>query len=171
MEASIGGAVGGRQMAGFKDFYQFQAPTRVIAGRGLIEGTGFEFAKEGAARVLIVTDEVIHGTGLIERVRAGLEDGELEVAGVYDQVPPDSDSAVVKATAAAGHEHGADSILAVGGGSVMDTAKAANVIFTHGGEPREWEGYFGRRSPASPPPAGPAPRPRSPRSSRTARST
>ena len=25
----------------------------------------------------------------------------------------------------------------------MDTAKAANVIFVHGGEPREWEGYFG----------------------------
>jgi len=143
MEASIGDAVDARQMAGFKDFYQFQAPTRVIAGRGLIEGTGFEFAKEGASRVLIVTDAVIHGTGLIDRVRAGVEDGGLEVAGVYDRVPPDSDSAVVKAAAAAGHEHGADSILAVGGGSVMDTAKAANVIFTHGGEPREWEGYYG----------------------------
>ncbi len=143
METSVGDAVDARQMGGFKDFYQFQAPTRVIAGRGLIEGTGFEFAKEGASRVLIVTDEVIHGTGLIDRVRAGVEDGGLEVAGVYDGVPPDSDSGVVKAAAAAGHEHGADSILAVGGGSVMDTAKAANVIFTHGGEPREWEGYYG----------------------------
>jgi alcohol dehydrogenase class IV len=143
VDGSAGEAVDGRQMRGFKDFYQFQAPTRVIAGRGLIEGTGFEFAKEGAAKVLIVTDEVIHGTGLIDLVRAGLEDGGLEVAGIYDQVPPDSDSGVVSATAAAGHEHGADSILAVGGGSVMDTAKAANVIFTHGGEPRDWEGYYG----------------------------
>jgi alcohol dehydrogenase class IV len=143
VESSTGEALDGRQMRGFKDFYQFQAPTRVIAGRHLIEGAGFEFAKEGAVRVLIVTDEVIHGTGLIEHVRAGIEDGGLEVAGVYDKVPPDSDSAVVVATAAAGHEHGADSILAVGGGSVMDTAKAANVIFTHGGEPREWEGYYG----------------------------
>src|SRR5205085_1499758 len=35
------------------------------------------------------------------------------------------------------------SFLAVGGGSVMDTAKAANVVFTHGGETRDWEGYFG----------------------------
>lgn len=135
--------VNARQMSGFKPFYQFQSPTRVIAGRDLISGLGFEFAKEGATRVLIITDEVVHGTGLIDKARAGVQDGGLEVVGVYDQVPPDSDSAVVKGAAAAAHEHGADSILAVGGGSVMDTAKASNVIFRHGGEPREWEGYYG----------------------------
>ncbi|MDX6669777.1 MAG: alcohol dehydrogenase, partial [Solirubrobacteraceae bacterium] len=127
----------------FKDFWQFVAPTRVVAGRGLLEGAGFEFAKEGAARVLIVTDEVVRGTGLVDRVAGGVRDGGLEVAGIYDAVPPDSDSAVVKACAEAGRAEGADSFLAVGGGSVMDTAKAANVVFTHGGEPREWEGYFG----------------------------
>jgi len=132
-----------RQMSGFKPFYQFMAPTRVIAGTGLIEGTGFEFAKEGAKRVLIITDEVIHATGLIDRVGEGVRDGGLDVAGIYDGVPPDSDSEVVKRAAAAAHEHGADSILAVGGGSVMDTAKVANVIFCHGGEPRDWEGYYG----------------------------
>jgi alcohol dehydrogenase class IV len=132
-----------RQMSGFRDFYQFLAPTRVVAGRDLIGGIGFEFAKEGAARVLIITDEVIDGTGLIDRVRAGVQDGGLEVAGTFTSVPPDSDSAVVVAAAEQGREQGADSILAVGGGSVMDTAKAANVIFVHGGEPREWEGYFG----------------------------
>ncbi|TMK72717.1 MAG: iron-containing alcohol dehydrogenase, partial [Actinobacteria bacterium] len=32
--------------------------------------------------------------------------------------------------------------LAVGGGSVMDTAKAANVLFTHGGTVRDWEGIL-----------------------------
>jgi len=132
-----------RQMSGFKPFYQFMAPTRVIAGTGLIEGTGFEFAKQGAKRVLIITDEVIHATGLIDRVGEGVRDGGLDVAGIYDGVPPDSDSEVVKRAAAAAHEHGADSILAVGGGSVMDTAKVANVIFCHGGEPRDWEGYYG----------------------------
>jgi alcohol dehydrogenase class IV len=127
----------------FKDFWQFVAPTRVVAGRGLLEGAGFEFAKEGATRVLVVTDEVVRGTGLVDRVCDGVRDGGLEVAGVYDAVPPDSDSAVVVACAEAAREQGADSILAVGGGSVMDTAKAANVVFTHGGEPREWEGFFG----------------------------
>ncbi len=133
----------GRQMAGFKDFYQFAAPTRVIAGRDLLGSVGFEFAKEGAQRVLIVTDEVLRGTGLVDRVAAGVQDGGLEVAGIYDQVPPDSDSRVVSATAEAAKARGADSLLAVGGGSVMDTAKAANVVFVNGGEPRDWEGYFG----------------------------
>lgn len=143
MSEEPGAAGDGRQMAGFKDFYQFVAPTRVIAGRGLLEGAGFEFAKEGAGRVLLVTDEVIRATGLVDRVRAGVEDGGLEVAGVFDAVPPDSDAGVVVALAETAREHGADSFLAVGGGSVMDTAKLANVIFTHGGEPRDWEGYFG----------------------------
>jgi alcohol dehydrogenase class IV len=133
----------GRQMSGFKDFYQFVAPTRVIAGRGLIEGLGFELSKESAKRVAIVTDAVIRGTGLIEKAIAGVEDGGLDVATVFDRVPPDSDSAVVIACAEQAREHGADAFLAVGGGSVMDTAKAADVIFTHGGTPREWEGYFG----------------------------
>jgi alcohol dehydrogenase class IV len=139
----VTGDLHGRQMSGFKDFYQFIAPTRVIAGRGLIEGLGFELSKEGARRVAIVTDQVIRATGLIDKVEAGIADGGLEVAAIYDGVPPDSDSAAVVAAAEQARAAGADALLAVGGGSVMDTAKAADVIFTHGGEPREWEGYYG----------------------------
>jgi alcohol dehydrogenase class IV len=139
----VAGDLHGRQMSGFKDFYQFIAPTRVIAGRALIEGLGFELSKEGARRVAIVTDQVIRATGLIDKVEAGIADGGLEVAAIYDGVPPDSDSAVVVAAAEQAKAAGADAFLAVGGGSVMDTAKAADVIFTHGGEPREWEGYYG----------------------------
>ena len=83
-------------MSGFKDFYQFVAPTRVVAGRGLIESVGFEFIQGGrASGSLIVTDEVIRGTGLIDKVEAGVEDGGLEVAGVFDEVPQDSATAAV----------------------------------------------------------------------------
>jgi len=136
-------AASDRQMAGFKDFYQFVAPTRVIAGRDLLGSTGFEFAKEGARRPLVVTDAGIRATGLVDRVVDGLADGGLEAAGVFDAVPPDSDTGAVAAIAALARERGADSFLAVGGGSVIDSAKVANVVFTHGGAPRDWEGYHG----------------------------
>jgi alcohol dehydrogenase class IV len=131
-----------RRMAGFKDFYQYAAPTRVIAGRDLLGSTGFEFRKEGAGRVLVITDGVIRGTGLVDGVAAGLEEGGLEVAGVFDEVPQDSSTDVVDRCAAAAREVGADSFLAVGGGSVMDTAKVADAVFTHGGTAHEQEGFF-----------------------------
>jgi alcohol dehydrogenase class IV len=126
----------------FKDFYQHAEATRIIAGRDLLESTGFEFQKEGAHRVFVVTDEVIRGTGLVEKVEAGVADGGLEVAGVFDEVPQDSSTDVVERCAAAAKEAGADSFLAVGGGSVMDTAKVADAVFTHGGSAAEQEGFF-----------------------------
>ena len=132
-----------RQMAGCKDFYQFIAPTRVIAGRELLDSVGFEFAKEGASRVLLVTDGGIRATGLVERVLAGVTDSGLEVAAIFDAVPQDSDGAAVASIAELARETGADSFLALGGGSVIDSAKVANLLFTHGGEARDWEGYYG----------------------------
>jgi alcohol dehydrogenase len=132
-----------RQMAGFKDFYQFIAPTRVIVGRNLLGSAGFEFAKEGARRVMLVTDRGVRATGLVDRVVEGLTDGGLALAAIFDGVPQDSDGAAVAAIAARAGETGADAFLAVGGGSVMDSAKVANVLFTHGGTARDWEGYYG----------------------------
>jgi alcohol dehydrogenase class IV len=126
----------------FKDFYQFASPTRVIAGRDLLGSAGFELAKEGAERVLLVTDEVIRGTGLVERVEAGIVGGGLEVADVFADVPQDSDTAVVTRCAQQAKDSGADSFLAVGGGSVIDTTKGADVIFSHGGAIPDWEGVY-----------------------------
>ena len=131
-----------RQMAGFKDFYQYLSTTRVISGRDLLGSAGFEFLKEGAQRVFVVTDEVVRGTGLVERVEDGVRDGGLEVAAVFDDVPQDSSTDVVERCAAAAKEAGADSFLAVGGGSVMDTAKVADAVFTHGGSARDQEGFL-----------------------------
>ena len=137
-----GSALEPTPLEGFKDFYQYASPTRVIVGRGLLESAGFEFLKEGAHRVLIVTDQVIRGTGLVEKVEAGVSDGGLEVAGIFDEVPQDSSTAVCDRCAEAARAAGADSFLALGGGSVMDTAKVADAVFTHGGTARDQEGFF-----------------------------
>ena len=64
------------------------------------------------------------------------------MAGIFDDVPQDSSTEVCDRCAAAAKEAGADSFLALGGGSVMDTAKVADVVFTHGLDAREQEGFF-----------------------------
>jgi alcohol dehydrogenase len=135
-------ADGAARRSPFKDFAQYVAPTRVVSGRGLLESTGFELMKEGASRPFVVTDEVIRATGLVDRVASGVEDGGLELAGVFDGVPQDSSTAVVERCAAAARDAGADSFLAVGGGSVMDTTKVADALFTHGGSVHDYEGAF-----------------------------
>jgi alcohol dehydrogenase class IV len=126
----------------FKDFSQFTHPTRVVAGRGMIDTLGFEFAKDGAKRPLIVTDAVIRGTGLIEKVEAGLAADGLSSSGIFDDVPQDSGIDVVERCADAARAAEADSLLAVGGGSVMDTAKVANALFVHGGSVLDYEGIY-----------------------------
>jgi alcohol dehydrogenase class IV len=68
-------------LSAFPEYYQFAHPTRVIAGRGLIESLGFEFAKDGAKRPLIVTDEGLRATGLVEKAEAGIAGGGLTVGG------------------------------------------------------------------------------------------
>ena len=142
MEAGAEEALDAPQMAGYKDFYQYVEQTRVIVGRDLLSSAGFEFMKEGAQRVFVVTDAVVRGTGLVEKVEAGLVDGGLELAGVFDDVPQDSSTDVVARCAAAAQEAGADSFLAIGGGSVMDTAKIADAVFSHGGSAHELEGIY-----------------------------
>src|SRR5437588_1526715 len=98
--------------------------------------------KEGAKRPLLVTDQVIRGTGLVDRVGAGVQDGGLEVAGIFDEVPQDSSTVVVERCAEAARAAGADSFLAIGGGSVMDTTKVAATVFSHGGTVRDYEGAY-----------------------------
>ena len=77
----------------FAEFYQFICTTRVIAGRGLDRpARDSSSSRRAPTAVLLVTDEVIRATGLAERVGAGVTDGGLELAGVFDGVPQDSDT-------------------------------------------------------------------------------
>jgi alcohol dehydrogenase class IV len=71
-----------------------------------------------------------------------VEDGGVKVAGVFDEVPQDSSTAVCDRCAEEAGAAGADAFLAVGGGSVMDTAKVADALFTHGGTAEDSEGFF-----------------------------
>ena len=110
--------------------YSFQGPTKVNSGPGSISGLSYEAALLGGRRALLLTDPGVRAAGLADLAAQALG-GCL--AGLFDQVPPDTGLDTVDAAARYARELGADLIVSVGGGSVIDTGKVLSVVLKEGG--------------------------------------
>jgi alcohol dehydrogenase len=117
--------------------FAFQHATRIFFGPGQLGELGEQAARlsEGGG-VLLVTDAGVRAAGLLDRVRAAL--GEQPVT-VVDQVSPNPRDSECQAAAQVAREQAARVVVGLGGGSVMDTAKAAAALATNGGGVKEWE--------------------------------
>jgi len=115
------------------EFYQFHLPTKVLFGPGIALDFSRELRELGAGRYFLVTDKVIGDLGLADRVADRLKEEGFDITGSYRDVPQDASIACAEEIAEQARETGAEGLLAIGGGSVIDAAKAANFIFTNGG--------------------------------------
>ncbi len=115
-------------------YYEFYCPVKIIAGLKALEHLPAELAERGCKAPMILTDKGVRRAGLIDHVELAFEEAGLSVDPVFDDIPPDSSTDVVEHIARVFREHGCDSLIAVGGGSVMDTAKAVNILVSEGGE-------------------------------------
>jgi len=131
-----------------KKSFPFLLPTRVEYGLGAAARVSDEAAALGA-RAFIVTDPGVLAAGLVDPVQAALAAGGLE-PGVFAGVEANPRVETVDRAAAAARDHGADVIVGVGGGSAMDTAKAAAVVARHGGSVLDYEGLEVVPGPAVP---------------------
>lgn len=117
-----------------KPYYEFFCPVKVIAGHAAIEHIPFELATLGAKRVLIITDKGVRNNQLLEPIEAAFSSTDAVIAGIFDNVPPDSSLETVRKAAALYREQNCDAIIAIGGGSVIDTSKATNILVSEGGD-------------------------------------
>ncbi|MFN3074623.1 iron-containing alcohol dehydrogenase [Acinetobacter sp. TY2] len=117
-----------------KPYYEFFCPVKVIAGHAALEHIPFELSSLGAKRPMIITDKGVRINNLLVPLEAAFESTDVEVGFVFDDVPPDSSLETVRAAAQAYRTNNCDAIIAVGGGSVIDTAKATNILVTEGGD-------------------------------------
>lgn len=125
-----------------RDLAQFELhlPPDVHVGGGVSERAGEVAASLGLARVLVVTDPV-----MVERGIAGPVSERLEAAGIavatFSEIRGEPTTAEVDGALAALREHEADGVLAVGGGSSLDTGKAVAAMATNEGAIGDYAGY------------------------------
>jgi alcohol dehydrogenase len=119
--------------------FDYQPRTRLVFGHNSVERVG-ELARDLEARkVLIVTDPGLVAAGHAERVQRLLESAGL-AATCFDQVCENPTSQCVMECLAVAAAAGIDTILGLGGGSSMDTAKGCNFLLTNGGQMRDYWG-------------------------------
>jgi len=113
-------------------YYEFANTAKVLSGDRAIENIPYELRNLRCSRALVITNSQLRGLGLVDVVLSALADGAIEVGALYDDVPVDSSVTVVNEVARAFGDNRCDSIVAVGGGSVLDTAKGARIVLSTG---------------------------------------
>jgi alcohol dehydrogenase len=112
--------------------FDYQPHTRLVYGNHSIQCIG-ELARElEARRVLLVTDPGLVAAGHVERVQALLQAAGLEVS-LFDRVQENPTIRTVQECLALAQDGQVDTIVGLGGGSSMDTAKGCNFLLTNGG--------------------------------------
>lgn len=108
-------------------------------GKGSISLLSGELKKRGHRRVLIVTDKFLYDTGVAAKVGNEVLKAGCEYA-IYYEVKPNPTVEIVEECLEAAKVLDVDMLIAVGGGSAIDTCKAVSIVLANGGKVEDYEG-------------------------------
>lgn len=129
--------------------FSFNSPTTIHFGPGVSKQLGSMIAESGGKKVFLFYDKGVKAAGLVDGVIQNLKDAGLEYM-EYDGVLPNPPDYQVHEAAEMARGFKADALVAVGGGSTMDTAKAVNVLLTNPGKIRDYDGINKVKNPVGP---------------------
>ena len=120
--------------------FVFHTPTRVYFGENSASSCGDFLLELGGNKVLMVADAFLEKSGaltpLIESIRTATGNEPV----LFTDVPSDSDIDCVNKATAIARSKQCNAFVAVGGGSVIDTAKVINICLSFGGEVMDYQG-------------------------------
>ena len=119
--------------------YQFQTPTKIISGIGSTAEIIKELNYLHAKKVLLITDPGLVQAGVAQQVVEMLKQAAVEVE-IFDAVEPDPSIQVATKAAEMAKNVKANVLIALGGGSAIDTAKSAALLVTNGGYLKDYAG-------------------------------
>lgn len=113
------------------NYYEFQNTTKIISGEFAISNIPAELKFFNTNSPLLISDEILKKIGTVDKVKDAIHtDDIVTIRAEFTEVPPDSDLAIINQLAKIYKEHHCDSIIAVGGGSVIDTAKGLRMLIS-----------------------------------------
>ncbi len=110
--------------------FQFTAFARLRFQSGGIQSLGEEVKALGGKKVFLVTDPGVKNSGLVDRALKPLQKDGIPYV-VFDEVEPNPSSQVVEKGIALLKQNGCDFLVALGGGSAIDAAKAMGILATN----------------------------------------
>lgn len=127
---------------------QFHVKTKIFFGRESIRSLGAVARELGAHRFVLVADPAMETTGILSEALSSLSQEGLEGVSFTGLEPePYLDSA--DKAAKMGREIGVDLVVGLGGGSTMDTAKAASILITNPGSAEDYVGLNKVKAPGT----------------------
>ena len=111
--------------------------TRIIEGYGVIETTGQECANLGFGKVLVITDPFLASSEHYKKLKKSLDDAKIENF-LLTNVKPNPRAEDCDEMAEFAKKNHVDALIALGGGSAMDQAKAVGAVVTNGKSTVEW---------------------------------
>lgn len=107
-------------------YFEFSNPTKLCSGAGAIYNLAYELSILGVERPMVLSDAMLKEIGSLDVVLEAL--GEVQIGRVFTDIPRDSSVDVVNQIAKEYREFACDGIVALGGGSVLDTAKGVRLM-------------------------------------------
>lgn len=122
-----------------KNVYNFYMPTRILFGQNSLNKLSGILDLFSKRKFLIVTDKGIISAGILKKITDITDMKKIEYH-IFSEVEPNPKSATVKKGVDFATENKIDFIIAVGGGSSIDTAKAIAVMLRNPGNILDYEG-------------------------------
>ena len=119
--------------------YTFSLPTKICFGAGSVSETAQYAQQLHMKKVMLVADQGVIRAGLTQEAEESLKAARIPYV-IYDKIVPNPRDLHCEEGCMAAREAGVDGLIAIGGGSSMDTAKAIGVLLTHGGHIQDWCG-------------------------------
>ena len=109
--------------------YNLKMPREIYSGEDALNNLKDIITRNQVKKVAVFTDKGIQGAGLLDYPMAKIQDTGVETV-ILNDLPAEPTYAQAQALVDAFKASGADFIVAVGGGSVMDTAKLSSILAT-----------------------------------------